>query len=240
MFGPQLRGVGQRLVAALKNPHVVEWVKIGGLLIGGAFAVWKFWWQDYYVPTHVRPTVNLTATVAEQAERRGLIPIAASISVSNTSRTPLYVLQSDVRVDGVAVAAGSRPVDSTLTKPPGDGDHFFASAQPAVLLCTGSPFAAASWFEPAQTASTTMLCYAPSGRFDHVRLVAHVRVARDTANVRALMRRGADGAWEPRRQVLLDDQWVDFDEKNARHVEIRDAAEVRSFEVEHVLALGSR
>lgn len=148
-----------------------EWGPTLAIILGGAFALWKFVWEDWWVPKSWPPGIVMS-TRLEQAGRNGsLIAVRGQINRQNIGRTRVKVLAGWYNISAARVQPAENPSDlywrgnGTVIR---SGVSF--DVQKAAFKGPREEYKI-RWLDPSQSSSEEIMFYVPE-RYDLVYLEA--------------------------------------------------------------------
>ncbi len=89
------------------------WAEIIGITLGGAFAFWKFVYEDHIVPSRYPPVLTTRCVLTKLSETDSLVWVQLDLSVKNNSHRRIYILQADYRV-ALQTYFHTAPIESWL------------------------------------------------------------------------------------------------------------------------------
>jgi hypothetical protein len=183
-------------VASLVFLRIVTKVTIGKVgptiiaLVGTAFAVFQFWYEQQYLPTREPPALEATAkleptgTVAD-----GLRAYRVTVTLKNVGSTKVLALAGAYSVGGsklVPLDATGTPKDvlapfrSTAIDPYAGRFSRHSREEPSAVIQALKLFAENRYFEPGEELTREYAVFVPRCNYSLLRLRVHVVVAKGT------------------------------------------------------------
>lgn len=194
-------------------------------LVGTAFGVFQFWYEQQYLPTREPPALEATGELKPMgAVAGGLQAYQATLTLKNVGTTKVIALAGAYAVSGaklVAQSADARPkaVLGPFLSPAIDPyvGRFsrYAQEKGTSVIQAGKPFAENTYFAPGQELTREYDIVVPACRYSLLRLRVHLVVAKgallrvgDKANVRPgyFIDPGRIGVYEV--WPIEDNSWV--------------------------------
>jgi hypothetical protein len=187
--------VGALAVAAfffLEKITLVTLGKVGVFLlglVGTAFGVFQFWYQQEYLPTHKPPALSLTAQVEPAGERAGAGRelYKATITTKNTGTVKVIAFTGTYVLNGMTYGAVKKKPTEARIMAPLQADladpyysRFLRHYVPNSFtpIAAGRLFAENRYFEPNDELSREYVVASPLCRYELLTLRANIVVAR--------------------------------------------------------------
>jgi hypothetical protein len=185
--------VGVLAVAAFFFLEKITLVTLGKVgifllgLVGTAFGVFQFWYQQEYLPTHKPPALTLTAQLESVGERAGRELYKATIATKNTGTVKVIAFTGTYVVSGMNYrAVKKQPTEAQIMKPllSDAPDPYYArflrhyKTNSFSPLAAGKLFAENRYFEPGDELSREYVLAAPRCAYGLLSLRANIVVAR--------------------------------------------------------------
>lgn len=147
------------------------------------------WYTTQYVPATELPVVNVTASLKEVMNERGVTALAGSISVQNGSKARIRVLGSVYRITATPIAQQPQVVDEAESYQVAAAFEWYyrndkrftrgkLQDQPDELVQADEVLPIDATFEPGQKWATTFVAEVDARKYGKVTLAAELRVLR--------------------------------------------------------------
>jgi hypothetical protein len=161
----------------LEKVTLVTLGKVGAFLlgvIGTAFGVFQFWYQQEYLPTHRPPALSLTAGIESAGERPGRELYKATITTKNTGTVKVIAFTGTYVLSGLTYGAVKKePTEDRIMAPLQQDladpyySRFLRHYAPNTFtpIAAGRLFAENRYFEPNDELSREYIVAAPRCRY---------------------------------------------------------------------------